>query len=843
VIERELELLAIRAADGELDAVERDRLAELLKTHPELSDFYEREKEAAAAADTFGAGLRLPPGGLEQEVLKRMGMKRRSYKWLWLGAGVAAAAVLVVSLQMMSDAGGSTRGERRGPTAAFEPLVGRGPEPVDHGAFRLSDGINQIEVDEPTLLETAAGIVELEPGRYEVRVEQGRVTVGVLEGAAVLHNASGRQVVAAGETKSLVRAPVAVAAAPAPVYAEAGPGATVTGRVVDGEGQPIPGAHVWVSQTHQNDDGKVVAHTGEDGHYRAASVDGAARLVGARAPGFAPTDLRMIQPNQRAVFQMDFVMRHKGGTLALVVLDAETRPVAGAAVVLSGYYRDTPGANESPEGYPLVAVGGRKLKTDAQGRALAEGLPPQWNRIEVVAAGFAPFLAWERVAPEGTQERTLVLTRGAVLRGRVHDRAGAPVAGAQVRLWDGSGTLFAGIPETRTQADGTFRIDHAPAVRVQIRVIGADGSQAVVWLQLADGEETVWQAVLENAQVMEGRLLDESGEPVAKALLWCQPTRGAGGAPLWTHTDAEGQFRFEKLAAVQHRLSAWYPGVVRGPPVRAVDRLPEQSPVTITLPVRVAEPEPGFIAGSLTRRDGHAAAEAVVQAWPSGQFGWRKTGRTAADGSFRLGPLAPGRYDLELHLDGEPTLRLLAVGIRPGEAKNLGALAFPEGGRIRARLLDLKGEPTPSPYLWVTSTDMSVYYTVEKPEDGGILSEELAPGRYLVAGGAGGLFQEVDVTAGQTTQVELQMRTGSRLDVTLLLEDGRPPAEFSFRIEDAKERSVYYGDRGAGENELKFWLVTGTYTVHCTDGHERKAEETIEITDAQTATRLQVTLR
>jgi hypothetical protein len=87
------------------------------------------------------------------------------------------------------------------------------------------------------------------------------------------------------------------------------------------------------------------------------------------------------------------------------------------------------------------------------------------------------------------------------------------------------------------------------------------------------------------------------------------------------------------------------------------------------------------------------------------------------------------------------------------------------------------------------------------------------------------------------------MRAGSRLEVTLVLDDGRPPVEFSFRIEDAKRRKVYYGDRSASENVVKFWLATGTYTVHCTDGHGRKAEETIEITDAQKATKLQVTLR
>jgi protocatechuate 3,4-dioxygenase beta subunit len=767
-------------------------------------------------------------------------MKRRSHKWLWLGAAAAAAAVLVVSLQVVSEPDGPARGERRA-TAAFEPLAGRRPEPVDHGAYRLAEGVHHVDVDEPTLLETAAGLVELEPGRYEVRVEKDRITVGVMAGRAVLRNAGGQQAVAEGETRSLVRTEVAVA--PAPVHAQAGPGATVTGRVVDREGQPIAGARIWVSHGAGPGDGEVAARTGEDGHYRIDGLAGAVRLVGARAAGFAPADLRRIEPARQAVFPMDFVLRHKAGTLALVVRDEAAQPVAGASIGLSGYYRDTPGADASPEGYTLVGVRARRLETDAQGRAVAEGLPPLWNRIEVVAAGFAPLLAWERVAPEGTKERVLVLTRGAVLRGRVHDRAGAPVAGAGVSLYDTSGARFGGIPETRTRGDGTFRIENAPAGRVHVRVVAADGSQAATWLKLADGEETVWQAVVENAQVVEGQLLYEDGAPVAKALVWCRPVRSVGEGPLHTYTDADGRFRFEKLAAVQHRLSAWYPGIVAGPPIEEVEIRPEQGPTTLTLPRPLAEQAPGFVAGTLVRRDGSAAAEAVVHAWPAGRYAWRKSGRTAADGSFRLGPLQPGRYDLELHVDGEPTLRRLGIEVRAGETRDLGALAFAEGGRIRARLLNLDGEPTPNPYLWVVSLDMTIHYSVEKPEDGGILSEELAPGRYLVLGGAGGLIEEVEVVAGRTTEVAVQMRTGSRLDLTLVLVDGRPPTEYSFRIEDTKGRRIYYGDRGAGENEIQFWLVAGTYTVHASDGHGRKAQETVRITDAQTATKLQVTLR
>lgn len=841
MIDRELRLLAIRAADGELDAAERDRFAMLLETDAELREFYLREQEAAVAADSIGAGLRLSSKGLEQEVLTRMGMQGRRHRWLWLGAGAAAAAVLVAVLQIASDSGGPARSQRPRPTADFAPLAGPAPEPVDRGAFRLAEGTHQVKVDEPTLLETAVGLVELDPGQYEVRVEQGRVTVGVVAGRAVLSNAAGQATVAEGETKSLVRAAVAAVAEPVPV--QAGPGATITGRVVDKEGQPVPGARIWISQGAGVVEGEVVARTDQDGRYRVDGIAGAVRLVGARATGFAPADLRRIAPGSRAVFPMDFVLRHQAGTLALVVRDGAGRPVAGASIRLSCFYRDTPGAGASPEGYALVGARARQLQTDAQGRALAEGLAPQWNRIEVHAAGFAPLVAWERVAPEGTQERVLVLTRGALLRGRVHDRANAPVAGAQVVLRDSSGAAFTGMPETRTQPDGTFLIEHAPAVRVQARVIAADGSQALAWLELADGEETVWQVVVESAQVIEGQVLYEDGAPVAQAFLWCRQVRGLGEAPLSTRTDAEGRFRFDKLAAVQHRLSAWYPGLVSGPPAREIDVRPEQSPATIKLPLREAPPEPGYVAGMLARRDGSAAAEAVVHAWPAGQYTWRKSTRTGADGSFRLGPLDPGRYDLELHADGEPTLRRLGVEVRASETHDLGTVAFAAGGRIRARLLNLQGEPTPSAYLWVVSPDMSIHYSVEKPQDGGILSEELATGRYLVLGGAGGLIEEVEVVAGQTTEVEVQMRTGSRLDLTLVLPDGRSPTEFSFRIEDTQGRKIYDGDRGAGENEIQFWLVTGTYTVHCVDGHGRKAQETVLITDAQTATKVQVTLR
>ena len=107
-------------------------------------------------------------------------------------AALAVAVVAAVVYVARDDAAGSRAGAER-PSATFRPRAGKPAEPAGPGVFRVGPGVQRIEVEEPTLVETPAGPVELEPGEYDLRVDGADVTVKVHRGRAVFRGEGRRR--------------------------------------------------------------------------------------------------------------------------------------------------------------------------------------------------------------------------------------------------------------------------------------------------------------------------------------------------------------------------------------------------------------------------------------------------------------------------------------------------------------------------------------------------------------------------------------------------------------------------------------------------------------------------
>ena len=256
----------------------------------------------------------------------------------------------------------------------------------------------------------------------------------------------------AGESPAAVLPPFSGAPAPSPTPTgtpEEGP--LLRGVVVDGAGAPIPGAEVAASVDGNPRPLRTVS--GPDGRFALpgfAAGDGL--LVGARAPGFAPS--------------MAGGARAGGEEVRIVLLP----PARLAGRVRSSAAEPRPGARvRILLRFPGVAkpLGGMEVRADEEGNFLFEGLPAVPGTAEAAwkeaASGPVEFDLREAGGGSGLD---LVVDEGPAISGRVVDAGGNPVEGIRVRARRADGTTAV----ARTREDGTFTLPGLAAEAYRVTV-------------------------------------------------------------------------------------------------------------------------------------------------------------------------------------------------------------------------------------------------------------------------------------------------------------------------------------------------------------------------------------
>ncbi|HJT35985.1 MAG TPA: carboxypeptidase-like regulatory domain-containing protein, partial [Pirellulales bacterium] len=237
-------------------------------------------------------------------------------------------------------------------------------------------------------------------------------------------------------------------------------GATLSGRVIDQVGQPVPGAEVTGVCTYSDGGDRLIhARTDRDGNFMLAGVATNANvlLTAQSAAGVAAA------PVVAHVHDPDLVTLKvaSAGALSLSgrAVDAERLPLAGAAVRILALRIE---GNRPPieEGF-LVLDGHERIYTDADGRfATPKQLRPDRRyRVEVDALGMMP-VRTEMIDPSSWQTTDfgdIVLEQVPRVRsvaGKVVDVTGRPIAGAVIAQ-SGDGPC-----RTRTfsDANGNFRL-------------------------------------------------------------------------------------------------------------------------------------------------------------------------------------------------------------------------------------------------------------------------------------------------------------------------------------------------------------------------------------------------
>jgi protocatechuate 3,4-dioxygenase beta subunit len=313
-------------------------------------------------------------------------------------------------------------------------------------------------------------------------------------------------------------------------------GGSVTGRVTDAEGKPVPGALVGRGGSGNTYCGSALLRPcDENGRYVYENLPiGESLLLIARAPGYRDArdgTRRVVIENADKPVEWNLTVfpdpAAKTADAPKSVADARTvsgtviadgKPVADA-VVQWGMHIDS---NPVPES-----------KTDAEGRFTLKGIPDDINILSVFAEGLQP--RFPLVEGKGDQSIEIDLKPGATIRGRVIDDAGRSIAGARIipliaypqpewgafKPW-WSGFVYLRPLDVTTDADGSFTLEGMPDA-VKADVLAPQHSSARHHALSLDPSKNV--IILPANGAIRGRVVDSQGNPVRNFRVKIEPSR------------------------------------------------------------------------------------------------------------------------------------------------------------------------------------------------------------------------------------------------------------------------------------------------------------------------------
>jgi protocatechuate 3,4-dioxygenase beta subunit len=530
------------------------------------------------------------------------------------------------------------------------------------------------------------------------------------------------------------------------------PTVPVLGTVVNAEGKPLAGALIEALAGGAGGDAEAALadrkRSGPDGRFELRRLAGG-KLYEVRAtqPGFFPATLEMSTPERaRPLPPLRLVLapaRPATGT----VIDDKNRPLVGVRVVLR---RSAAASQPEPGRFRVPSAKERGVGeawTDAQGRfTLAE---PPASEVDVLVAhpGFVPALQRRRQMPPGTGPWDLgkvVLRPGVTLSGRVLDKAGRPVEGAEIHRFDGMApverleiSLRHEKPITKTGADGRFTLGELPAGKPIHLFVTAEGSLPATVQGLRPPTANLVIRLQPGAR-LAGRVVDENDEPVAEAgvrLVWQARLEGRPvGDSVYRDatTDSTGRFEIRDSPAGVVQVTASARGFMEPSPFEWTVPSPPGAELAIRLRRGVV------LQGQIKTTRGEPVERALVTVGNAG-------GRSDADGFYRVEGAAPGPAVAELF---HPRFRRQQRQVTLEAGGTTLDFELEGGWRISGRVVDEDGAPVSAARVTVETPERNRSYRTYQARstlDGRFEIDSVAPGPYLAGAEAEG-FAPADGT-------------------------------------------------------------------------------------------------
>ena len=360
-------------------------------------------------------------------------------------------------------------------------------------------------------------------------------------------------------------------------------------------------------------------------------------------------------------------------------------PVAGAALRIYSYVQADAGTARPAWRLLATAVAG----PDGSARVPAS---PGAYLVAARAPGFAA--AQVKVVRPGGELVTRVevsLDPAVTLAGRTIDRSGqlVPLAAlVMVRAAERGAPNAEPPPEERlyatSDARGAFRVEGLAPGRWQLTAEAAGHARTVVE-RLSLPRTSPLDVVLGSSAVIDGMVVTAEGKPARGA-----EVRFAGGPELvQVESGASGGFAAE-VTPGSFRVSA-----VRGDETGWVERSVQVGPGAQAHGLVIRLGMGARFTGRVVNDAGAPVGGAQILLTPFDAFGELARLVSAADGSFRSAPLAPGEYDLDATAAGLSSTAARGLVLLPGQRFEL-TLTLRETGRIVGQVRGSSGEPLPS---------------------------------------------------------------------------------------------------------------------------------------------------
>jgi RNA polymerase sigma factor (sigma-70 family) len=599
-------------------------------------------------------------------------------------------------------------------------------------------------------------------------------------------------------------------------------GIGVEGLVVDADGRPVADAIVA-------ERGRDIAKTGPDGTFRLRAIENGAEL-GARAAGRAPSARYSIYSGAGNTVRLRMVLPGAGGAVAGRVLDAEGHLLAGALVRVGpeNYYRQIV-LEDGTRTQPQEAV---EVRTDAKGEFRVEGVEAGNAVVRARAPGLAIAECTLPVTAGATARADLVLRPGATLVGVVKDGAGLPIPGAEI-VAGSYGDFQASMDHAGK--DGTYRLTGLSGGEARVTAESQSHGKTSATVTVAEGAEARWDPVLSQGCVTRGRVVDESGRPLAK---WDVRASTTEQGNMWhgqAQTDGEGRFAIANCSCAVMRLDAiappvgdefpWYPCAMRDG-VRA-----GSDDVVIT--VKDRDLPSAYVTGRVLDPDGRPVDGASIQVRQTAMRMTPNHFNDAATGAFRVGPLPPADYEIVIEAKGWPAVRIGRKSVEPGAELDLGTIRLVAGGSVALKVKRADGTPVGNCWGEVYAEDGAMVCCLAAENDVA-RTGPLAPGSYRVRVEATRSASDgwiavvpVDVRRGEEREVEATVSAAAFRTFRVTGADGSDlPGDVRYVLRDAAGAVVR---NETYRSFVGFAFVPGTYSVEASTDAGLRASARFEV--------------